>query len=135
MCHSMSPTVEPLNNGHIGTDHLSVIERLSSFRGNNVLPLYRLVYRKVYRGVLYSECPLSEVPLYNILHRYTAQSTLTQSFPCGTDFVAIFLPCLDCTITCTACAWSNGSLHQYTRWCRAISACLCHIESTNTNVM
>ena len=25
---------------------------------------YRLVHRPLYRGVLYSECPLSEVPLY-----------------------------------------------------------------------
>ena len=45
-------TVEPLNNGHIGTDHL---ERLSSFRGNNVLPPYRLVYTEVsfIQSVLY----------------------------------------------------------------------------------
>ena len=29
-------TVKPLNNGHIGTDQLVIIERLSSFRGKNV---------------------------------------------------------------------------------------------------
>ena len=42
-----------------------ISERLSSFRGK----LYRLVHRKVslYRGVLYSECPLSEVPLYTLM--------------------------------------------------------------------
>ena len=41
MCTFDHGTVEPLNNGHIGTDHfnLSIIERLSSFEGKNVLPL------------------------------------------------------------------------------------------------
>ena len=54
----------------LGRIILSIIEGLSSFRGKNVLPLYRLVhclYTEVsfiqrcplYRGVLYSECPLS----------------------------------------------------------------------------
>ena len=33
-------TVEPLNNRHIETDHLSIIERLSSFRGKNCHYIY-----------------------------------------------------------------------------------------------
>ena len=37
----------------LGRIILSIIERLSSFRGKNVLPLYRLVYWPLYRGVLY----------------------------------------------------------------------------------
>ena len=48
-------TVESLNSGHIGTDHF--VHYKSSFRG-----------KKLYVGasecVIYSECPLSEVPLY-----------------------------------------------------------------------
>ena len=57
--------VEPLNNRHI---ILSIIERLSSFRGKNVVPLYRLVHWKVssIQRCPYSECPLSEVPLYTV---------------------------------------------------------------------
>ena len=52
---------------------LSIIERLSSFRGNNVLPLYELVHWKV---SFIQRCPLfrvslSEVPLYyGFLARY-----------------------------------------------------------------
>ena len=63
-------TVEPLNNRHtLGQTILSIIERLFSFRGKNVPPLYRLIgvlesVLYIYRGVLYSECPLSEAPLY-----------------------------------------------------------------------
>ena len=50
----------------LGRIILSIIERLSSFRGTckNVLPLHRLVHWPLYRGVLCSEHPLSEVPLY-----------------------------------------------------------------------
>ena len=50
----------------LGQIILSIIERLSSFRGKNVLPLYRLVHQKVsfIQRCPYSECPLSEVPLY-----------------------------------------------------------------------
>ena len=51
---NLENTVEPLNIGHIEVDHLSFVEGLSSFRGENVLPLY----------ILYSECPLSEVPFF-----------------------------------------------------------------------
>ena len=39
-------TVEPLNNGHIGVDHFSIIEKLSSFRGKIYFiwrhPLFRV---------------------------------------------------------------------------------------------
>ena len=38
----------------LGRMILSIIERLSSFRGENVLPLYRLVYCKV----SFIQCPL-----------------------------------------------------------------------------
>ena len=55
-------TLEPLNNRHIGTERLSplgCIRLLVSFIQR--CPLYR--------GVLYSECLLSEVPLYDIICR------------------------------------------------------------------
>ena len=50
-------------------DLLSIMERFSSFRGKNVLPTYIHVVWCIgtcplYKGVLYSECPLSAVPLY-----------------------------------------------------------------------
>ena len=47
--------VEPLNNRHI---ILSIIKRLSSFRGKNVLPLYRMVHWKVSS---IQRCPLFRV--------------------------------------------------------------------------
>ena len=52
----------------LGRIILSIIERLSSFRGNNVLPLYRLI--GALESVLYSECPLSDVPLYIYTYMY-----------------------------------------------------------------
>ena len=48
----------------LGLIILSIIERLSSFGGKNVLPLYRFCASE---SVLYTEVsfiPLSEVPLY-----------------------------------------------------------------------
>ena len=67
-----STTVEPLNNGHFGTSNFwhnfTVIERLSSFRGKIVLPWSYRDHKICERGqmycILYSECPLREVPLY-----------------------------------------------------------------------
>ena len=60
--------IEPLNNGHIWTDRFVRYRELSSFGGKNVLPLYTvgccIAKSPSYRGVLHSECPLSEVPLY-----------------------------------------------------------------------
>ena len=51
LCH----TVEPLNNGHIGTDHfVHYIKRLSSFRGKNVSTIYMYIYVE---SVLYTEVP------------------------------------------------------------------------------
>ena len=53
-----------------GMDHLPIIERLSSFRGIATIYMYMYmlgstcIYIPLYRGVLYSECPLS--PLMNI---------------------------------------------------------------------
>ena len=52
----MRATVEPLNNGHIGTDHFVHYRAVSSFRGKTVLPPYRLVHRKV---PFKQRCPLS----------------------------------------------------------------------------
>ena len=43
-------TVEPLDNGHIGTDHIL-------FRVKNAFQLYRLVHQKVLRKFIKS-CPL-----------------------------------------------------------------------------
>ena len=40
-------TVEPLNNGHIGTDHFVHYREVVLFRRQNVLPLCRMVHRKV----------------------------------------------------------------------------------------
>ena len=53
----MSPCVIQWN---LYTIILSSTERLPSF-GGDILPLYRLADWKV-SGVLYSKCPLSEVP-------------------------------------------------------------------------
>ena len=61
----MNTTVKPLNNRHIGTD-LSIMERLSSFNGNNVLPLLyttlcMLVHWKVSFVLSIQRCPLLKV--------------------------------------------------------------------------
>ena len=48
-------TVEPLNIGHIGTDHFVHYREVVLFQRQNVSPLYRLVHRKAQR------CPLFRV--------------------------------------------------------------------------
>ena len=63
-------TVEPLNNGHIGMDHFVPHREVVLFqRLICIATLYSLCIGKcpLYRCVLYSECPLSEVPLYILL--------------------------------------------------------------------
>ena len=59
---------EPLNNGHIGTGHfVSIIERLSSFRGKNVLPL-KPIHIHLSPG---STCGLVAYALHILAQRYT----------------------------------------------------------------
>ena len=62
----MAYTVEPLNNGHIGTDHFVHYKEVVLFRRQNAFTHVGWCIGKcpLYRGVLYSECPLSEVPLH-----------------------------------------------------------------------
>ena len=69
-------TVEPLNNGHIGTDHFVHYREVVLFRRQKCTYCHNIGWciRKcpLYRGVLYSECPLSEVPLntdYSEMHQ------------------------------------------------------------------
>jgi hypothetical protein len=68
-------TVEPLNNGHVGTRHFVLYREvvLSSevtnvlYRKVNVLDLKVCpLYRGFFYCVLYLECPLSEVLLYTV---------------------------------------------------------------------
>ena len=83
-------TVEPLNNGHFGTSNFwhnfTVIERLSSFRGKIVLPWFYWDHKicplkrgQMY-GVLYSECPLREVPLYSFVLGHNQCNCLPGNF-------------------------------------------------------
>ena len=61
-------TVEPLNNGHIETSHLSFIERLSSLRRLKcTIIIVKGTQRVLYREVLFQFCPFLEVLLYTIL--------------------------------------------------------------------
>ena len=55
-------TVEPLNNRHIGMDHLFHYREVVLFWRQNCIAT---VYVGALESVLYSECPLSEVPLYH----------------------------------------------------------------------
>ena len=62
-------TVEPLNNGHIGTHHFVHYREVVLFQRQKMYCHYIdwcIGKCPLYRGVLYSECPLSEVPLYNL---------------------------------------------------------------------
>ena len=60
-----SGSMEPLNNLHIGTDRFVHYREVVSFGGKIYCHHIGWCIRKcpLYRGVLYSECPLSEVPL------------------------------------------------------------------------
>ena len=51
-------TVEPLNNGHVGTDHFVHYREVVLFGGKNVMPLHRLAHRKV---SFIQRCPLFRV--------------------------------------------------------------------------
>ena len=59
--------MEPLNNGHIGMDHfVHYREVVLSQRQKCIATIWAGALGSVlYAGVLYSECPLSEVPLYS----------------------------------------------------------------------
>ena len=56
----------------LGPANFTVMERFSSLRSKIVLSRYCRDHRScpLYRGALYSECPLREVPLYNTVHIY-----------------------------------------------------------------
>ena len=71
-------TVEPPNNGHVGTFQLSLVERLSSSRRSIYTQNVQMMHFvcPLSEVVLISECPLSEVPLYFLLHSHTSLKKL-----------------------------------------------------------
>ena len=66
ICYTIIITVESLNNGHIGTDHFVHYREVVLFQRYCHYIGWCIGKCPLYRGVLYSECPLSEVPLYTI---------------------------------------------------------------------
>ena len=64
LAHVITITVEPLNNGHIGTDHFVHYREVVLFQEVKMHCHYIgwcIGKCPLYRGVLYSECPLPEV--------------------------------------------------------------------------
>ena len=90
----------------LGRIILSIIERLSSFRGKNVLPLYRLVHWKV---SFIQRCPLFRVS-------FIRGSTVLSNVHVHVYTYYMYILCKSLYKDGTLCVWrSNSTQHHYIR--------------------
>ena len=117
-----SYTMKLLSNGHFGTSHnFTVIKRLSSLRGKIVLPWSCRDHRTypLYRGVLYLECPLREVPLYCMLC-VCRLGTIAWSMNCRvrSNVLPVVLTCVPYHVTKVSSTWGQNFkiINHYHKW-------------------